>query len=180
MDDRFAPYLRRYGQPLRDVFGVTPELINTGGGCMALELTLEGITLWVTDDGDPLSPWEWRRKAVGGTTSADVYGFAVRVYREDDPDDIGAACDPMYGDTMPEPDRLIALIRAAIDAARSGQYVDYGADVIIDYATDAVLPMSDASGDAAEYRTKYRPVLMPTIVARIRDGENITNIETGE
>lgn len=184
MVDRFTPYFERYGQPLLDAFGVMPELVNTGGGCMALEMALEGVTVWVTDDGDPLSPWDWRERAVGGDMSDDVFGFMVSLHRTDQPDDIGGACDPMYGDPTPQPDRLVALVRVAIDAARAGEFIDYG-----DYttasdkprATDdhpAVAPITDAHPFANHYRETYPATLHPSMVARVRDGVSF-NLETG-
>jgi hypothetical protein len=105
----------------------------------------------------------------------------VRAHRAGDPDDIGGACDPMYGDTMPEPDRLVALVRVAIDAARAGQFIDYGVDISFDYG-DGVRDITDAYATAyrATYGSPNRPVLHPSVVQRIRDGEQIVNVETGE
>ena len=56
------------------------------------------------------------------------------VHRTDEPDDdragddLGGATDPMVGDNTPEPSRLIAVIRAAIDDARNGGVNMYGPD----------------------------------------------------
>ena len=118
-NDAYGPYLETYGPALVDAFGVTPEIVPTGGNCWAMELRLEaGYVVWITDYGDPLSPWAWRlaareRVSAGSTDPDDMYGFGVSVHR-DQPDNLSEA-----GTTSDTPEDLVTLIGAALRDART-------------------------------------------------------------
>lgn len=127
-DEAYGPYVERYGPALVETFGVTPELISTGGGCMALEIRLETVTVWITEDAEPLSPWEWRvaatARVAGGespTTEDNYFGWAATVHRDGEPDDLGGAVTNISDGVAPEPEpaTVVEIVKAALDDARA-------------------------------------------------------------
>lgn len=86
MSDRFWRWFDSFAGPykplmreLSDRFGTTFEMVHTGGGCMAIEATLEGYGLMITDAADTLSPWEERQANIGYEVGM-APGYAVGVY----------------------------------------------------------------------------------------------------
>ena len=112
-------YFDRYEAGYRDLiaaltaeFGTAFRVYNTGGGCMALEATVENGYLLVTDAEDTLSPMSERIEA---QASGVCYGYAVGIYRTTDDSDENVAY-------VSEPNAVtsadvIALTHAAFKAA---------------------------------------------------------------
>lgn len=137
MTNGYEPYFEKYGPALRDAFGVGPTLISTGGNCMALEMVLETVTVWITEDSEPLSPWVWRAEAsariAGGaspTEEENYFGWCVTVHRNNDThgESLGGAITSILDGIAPEPEPapLVALVKAALDDARNGGFNMYG------------------------------------------------------
>ena len=117
--EAYGIYLDIYGPGLRETFGVEPELVSTGGGCMAIELALEsGLIVWITDAGDVLSPYPWRIDP----NETEPFGFGASVHRDDEPDDIGTGALDYSATTV---EQLVAVVNAALDdARRNGDGID--------------------------------------------------------
>jgi hypothetical protein len=122
--EAYGVYIDMFGPAIRAVFGCEPALVNTGGGCMAIELVLEnGWTVWVTDAGDILSPFPWRSDPAMANESFG-YGALVWDANSDEPHEhIGGSLDYDAPDT---PAAVVAVITAAIDDARNNGQNLYG------------------------------------------------------
>ncbi|MEC4763788.1 hypothetical protein VT930_11805 [Mycobacterium sherrisii] len=136
MSDKFWAWFDSFAEPyeplmatLSERFGATFVMVHTGGGCMAIEATLEGCGLMITDTADILSSWDERQEAA---QSGEPLGYAVGVYPletyEQDgkqftevntSEAVGWASSPRADGA----DRLIRLIELAI--ARVGQPINY-------------------------------------------------------
>lgn len=98
--DMSEGYFERYEAGYRGLiaaltgeFGTPFCVYHTGGGCMALEATVENGYLLITDAEDTLSPMSERIEA---QASGVCYGYAVGVYRTSGGDDenIAYVTDP--------------------------------------------------------------------------------------
>lgn len=85
MSDRFWQWFDNFTEPYKPLmaeltrrFATEFEMVHTGGGCMAIEATLEGYGLVITDASDILSDFDERQKAL---QSGEPLGYAVGVYR---------------------------------------------------------------------------------------------------
>lgn len=120
--DAYGVYLDMFGPALRAAFGVEPAIVSTGGNCMAIELRLEGgITAWITDAGDPLSPWPWRID--DPANASESFGWGTLIMRDGEPDNIGGSIDYDAPDT---PDAVVKSVRDALDDARRDGVNIYG------------------------------------------------------
>lgn len=77
-DEFTAPY-KPLMRELSDRFGAEFAMVHTGGGCMAIEATLEGVGLMITDAADTLSSWEEHQSDIGYEVGMSA-GYAVGVY----------------------------------------------------------------------------------------------------
>ena len=76
--DRYEAGYRGLIAALTTEFGTPFCVYHTGGGCMALEATVENGYLLITDAEDTLSPMSERIEAQAAGV---CYGYAVGIYR---------------------------------------------------------------------------------------------------
>lgn len=112
-------YFDRYEAGYRDLiaaltteFGTPFRVYHTGGGCMALEATVENGYLLITDAEDTLSPMSERIEA---QASGVRYGYAVGIYNEGG-DTIAYVSD---SNIVTNAD-VTALVHRAFDVAATG------------------------------------------------------------
>lgn len=119
MTDRYFAYLDRYEQGYREIiaaltteFGTPFCVYHTGGGCMALEATVENGYLLITDAEDTLSPMDERIEA----QASDVrFGYAVGIYDKD-----GETIAYVSDSNVVTTEDLTALVHRAFDVAATG------------------------------------------------------------
>lgn len=119
MTNGYFAYLDRYEAGYREIiaaltkeFGTPFCVYHTGGGCMALQATVENGYLLITDAEDTLSPMDERIEA----QASDVrFGYAVGIYNNDG-DTIAYVSDS----NVVTADDLTALVHRAFDVAATG------------------------------------------------------------
>lgn len=119
MTNGYFAYLDRYEKGYRDLiaaltaeFGTPFRVYHTGGGCMALEATVENGYLLVTDAEDTLSPMDERIEAQNQGVR---FGYAVGIYSNDG-DTIAYVSD---SNVVTVADAT-ALVHRAFDVAANG------------------------------------------------------------
>ena len=100
--------------------GVSVDLWNTGGNCMAFGAELEGgVEILITDAADILSPWQWRVDAKA--RGEQPFGYMVGVYANTENGN-----DPVIytqGNATESPEGVVALVRRALEEARARGFV---------------------------------------------------------
>lgn len=118
MFEPYREYQEAFCKPLSTIFGVEFGLTTTGGGCMALEATLEGGRyVWVTDADEVLSTMARRRECAA---AASPCGFSAGVYLDGERwtgEPVGYAASQ----TACTVEDVAELIRAAVAEAAVGQ-----------------------------------------------------------
>ena len=110
--DRYEAGYRDLIAALTVEFGTPFCVYHTGGGCMALEATVENGYLLITDAEDTLSPMSERTEAQAAGV---CYGYGVGIYNEDG-DTIAYVSD---SNVVTSAD-VTALVHRAFDVAATG------------------------------------------------------------
>jgi hypothetical protein len=110
--DRYEKGYREIIDALTTEFGTPFCVYHTGGGCMALEATVENGYLLVTDAEDTLSPMNERIEA---QNQGVCFGYAVGIY-DHDGDTVAYVSDSNVVTTAD----LTALVHRAFDVAATG------------------------------------------------------------